>query len=319
MFDPTIPILDTDNLDREVLQTGLDDLKKQYSHYDEAYVANACFRERREVLDDAYKTCEPYLDSGFKSEISKPGKFMDRLWELALCSVLLHKGYTLEKWTNTTKARPDFCVLIGGKKVWIEAVCPDRGDVDPVEAPPVLVPGEIFSRVGDIAETIRPRALRVSSVLGRKFSKREKYIKGGHMSETDPYLIAINTHRINHFSASEMIEELVLCGMGLHQMTREGEWSRQYIPHIMKMTPRGEVPVPMAYFLREEYKPISGAIFFRTWFDFNPEWRDVLADSAMTYFNDGTPNPIQRADISFGNRKYIELAPTEATLREVEA
>jgi hypothetical protein len=317
MFDPAIPRLDTSKADRNILQGELDQLKKQFSSFDEAYVANACFEERRRVLDEAYEVCKLFLDDGFLREVSKPGKFMDRLWELALCSILLHEGYVLEKWSKTNKSRPDFCVLLNGKKIWIEAACPDLGDVDPVAPPPVLIPGVIHSETIDIAQDVRPRALRASSALKTKFAKREAYLKGGHMSEKDAYVIAINTHRITRH-ADSMLEELVLYGMGLHQFNlRTRDSSRQWKPEAFKNGGDGTVSVPMAYLLRPEYKTISGVIFHSKWFEFGTDWKNLLAASTTFYFNEGADVSLERKEFSFGKRKYMEMNGSQGILREL--
>jgi hypothetical protein len=315
MFDATIPILKEEELDQE----HLDALKKRFAHYDESYVANACFPERRKVFDEAYELCKPYLDDGFVNEIKKPGKFMDRVWELALCSILLHKGYKLEKWKKTRKPRPDFCILLGDKKIWVEAICPALGEIDGVEPPPDLKPGVIFSRTVSIADDVRPRALRVSSALTTKLKKRDKYIKGGLMKETEPYIVAVNTNRVSYVNSSA-IEELTLYGMGLHQINiRTNEASRQWVPEIPKHpTPDASVSVPIAVFLRDEYKGISAAIFHDRWFEFDTDWKDYMANKATTYFNEGSIAPLQKDDINFGVKKYIEITDVQATLKEVE-
>jgi hypothetical protein len=312
MFDPTIPVLPRERLTNDALA----ELKAKYPDYDEAYVASACIEERRLVLDDAYETCKSYLDDCFTTEAWKPEKFMDRLWELALCSILLHKGYTLEKWSRTSKARPDFCILIEGKKIWVEAACPARGEIDPVPTPPVLTPGVIYSETIDITKDLRPRALRASSAFTRKALKRERYLKGGLMKEDEPFLIALNTNRITRLS-DPRVEELMLYGMGLHQRTHDGVWSRQWIPEIKKKTDKGEVPVPMAYFLREEYRPISGVIFFNKWFEFSPDWRDAMAESATTYFNSRAYIPIEKNHITFGKRRYSEETGNRVELKDI--
>ena len=315
MFDPNIPVYTSEILTNEILAK----LKTDYAQYDEAYVFNACIDERRLVLDQAYYICKDYLDDDFANEICIPGKFISRIWELALCSIFLHKGYTLEKRIRTNKkARPDFCILIDEKKIWVEAVCPSLGEVDPVPPPPILVPGVIHSETLDIAADIRPRALSASSAFIGKVAKREKYLKGGLMKENEPLIIAVNTYQITRHSDT-MVDELLLYGMGLHQMTQDGVWSRQYIPEIKKMTEKGEVLVPMAYFLREEYKSISGAIFFSKWFEFEIDWRDTMADSAITYFNSGTSLPVEKKHITFGRRRYAEATSGYIELKDFTA
>lgn len=316
MFDPRIPLLDTSKFDGNILETQLRELKEKFSDYDGAYVANACFEERRKVLEEAYNLCRPFLDDGFLNGIKRPGEFMDRLWELALCSILLHKGYVLESWSRTSKPRPDFCVLLNGKKVWIEAACPDLGIVDSVPPPPVLTPGVIHTQTFDIAQDVRPRALRASAVLRKKFAKREDYLKGGHMHEGDAYVIAINTHRITRH-ADSMLEELVLYGMGLHQINvRTGESWREWKPEVVKIGEDGEVSVAMAYFLKPEYKTISGVFFHSKWFEFDHDWKNLLADSTTIYFNADAHVPLGEESFSFGKRKYMEMVGSQGILRE---
>ncbi len=314
MFDPDIPVFDIGEYKSD--NNILEKIKSNFPYYDENYIANCSFKERRVVLEKAYNECKPYLDKLFDREIRVPGKFMDRLWELALCSILLHNGYKLIKSDNN--GGPDFCILKNGKKIWIEAACPDLEIVDPVDPPPILTPGVVFSRTINIESDTRPKALRISSAFSEKIEKRKKYIKNKFINENDKFIIAINTHRVDNFAPTEMPEELVLYGFGLTQITHDGIGNRQFTPVITKNVNDKKIPIPVAYFLRPEYKNISGAIFFRKWFEFDNNWKQSLSNQAVTYFNEDSLNSLDKDDIVFGKIKTTQTDNKAISLIDIK-
>lgn len=313
LLDPAIPILKFGDDPK-----SLEELKNKYSEYDPSYVTNTCYEPRRVILSETYEICKDYLDPNFTQDIKIPGRFLDKLWELFLCIVLLDNGYKLEKNPGGKKARPDFCILLpDNKKIWIEAVCPDLGDDErnSVEPFPDMIPGVFYSHGGNIADSLRPRILRVSSVLDKKHKKRDSYIKSGTMKDDEPYIIAVNTHRINHHSPEDMIEEGVLYGMGLMQINfKSGGGSRQFTPSQTKKTEDGHKNIPSEVFLLPEYKNLSAVIFSRIWFNFDSNYRNVLSSSIYTYFNYGATNPISSKDIKFGEKLIFEIKGNEGKL-----
>jgi len=313
LFDPKIPILKFGDDSSE-----LENLKKKYPEYDPGYIANTCYEPRRVILGEAYELCKDYLDENFTKDIKIPGRFLDKLWELHLCVVLLHNNYDLEKNPGGKKARPDFCILLpNNNKIWIEAVCPDIGNAkeNSVEPLPEMVPGVIYSHVGNIDESLRPRILRVSSVLEKKFKKRASYVESGLMKENEPYIIAVNTSRINHNSPEEMIEQGVLYGMGLIQINLGNSGaSRQFTPFQVKKTDAGNKEIPTALFLRPEYKNISGVMFSGTWFSFDSEYKETLSSKIYTHFNQNANNLIFSRDIKFGKKFQLKINGDKGTL-----
>ena len=106
LFDPKIPILDELSEHSE-----FEKVQEEFSQYDSTYVFNASVRSRRQPILEAYRKCSEYLDDDFCKEICKPGKFIDRLWELQICFVLISSGHEVIKRTSGRKfARPDFCI-----------------------------------------------------------------------------------------------------------------------------------------------------------------------------------------------------------------
>lgn len=315
MFDPAIPLL----TEAELRIDGvLESLKQRFIKYDQSYVANACFPERRGVLLGAYIECQPFLDKAFHLEIRQPGKFFPRLWELHICSLLLHWGFDVLPRANRKKSVPDFCIKYGDKRMWVEAVCPDLGDVDAAPAHPDLIPGQLYSRTIDIASDNRPRVVRASSALDAKIKKyKERYLPSGVVSESDPYIIAVNTNRICYVD-STMVEEQLLYGMGLHQINlKTGEASRQWIPNAVKQSTGNETSIPVAYFLRPEYKFISACIFSNRWFDFDSNWKEELSGYTQTYFNEGATNPAEWSSFPSKNRTRSKTTGTQISLERL--
>jgi hypothetical protein len=66
----------------------------------------------------------PYADRHFLQELRQENQFYPRLWELHLGCTLLRRGDDLKKVGNEG---PDFCVHVGDKKIWIEAIAPGAG------------------------------------------------------------------------------------------------------------------------------------------------------------------------------------------------
>ena len=124
---------------------------------------------------------EPFADNHFVKEIKRD--FNARFWEMDLTCTLLELGYDVE----CPKPGPD--VKIEGN-TWIEAICPTGGQEDH--------PDKVPDIVTDIAQSIRsePIALRFTSAILEKHRKYLGYIKDGVISETEPYIIAINGNQI---------------------------------------------------------------------------------------------------------------------------
>ena len=84
------------------------------------------YREDIQFLESIWCFYEPYADANFSIEIKK--HFHARFWEMYLAYSLAELGFQLVP--PESNRRPDICVLLDDKNVWIEATVPSAGSGD---------------------------------------------------------------------------------------------------------------------------------------------------------------------------------------------
>jgi len=313
LFDTNIPILLNNATQREY-----DSLCKEFSGLDYSYVFNGACLERRQYIQEAYDKCKDYLDDDFAEQIRIPGKFISRLWELQLCSILLFFKMNLVRppSSKTKLSRPDFCILdSSGKKIWIEAVCPDVGNVPKKED---MIPGIIYTRNGNITDDLEIVSPRITSVIQSKYSKRELYNLSKDFNLDDSYVIAINTHHISHRETREMPKELVLYGMGLQWIKQNGESGRHFHWTVPKYKQDGTVvDVDVALFFREEYRGLSAVMTSSNWFQFGEDFETLMSEDIITYFNHDADSEIDSREINFGKKNKMLCVGDKCKLEEI--
>lgn len=312
LFDKRIPILPLGSK-----QEKYQPIISKFGDLDQSYVFNASCPERRGFIESAYNNCADYLDRDFREEIKLPGKFVSRLWELQLCSVLLSLNYKLIKPPVGRKkvSRPDFCVIgDDNKKIWIEAVCPQRGDVPEKEE---MVSGVIYTRTGNIQDDLNIVSPRITSALKTKYLKRKDYNDSKDFSLDDRYIIAINTHHFSHYDIGGMAIEYVLYGMGLQYMKQTGETGRQFHWETQKKKNEETVGLDIAMFFREEYVGLSAVIISSNWFNFGENFERSMSESMITYLNHRATNVVDSEEINFGNKKMMCCEEDICELKEI--
>src|SRR3989344_3270066 len=127
-------------------QEELDKGFLEYSDFSRSYVWTALSQPETKVwYQKEWPRVKRYLDKDFLHIFKTvEQEHVARSWEFHLAVALNDHGVPLKE--KTWKNGPDFCVeMLDGKKVWIEAITCTLGTEDPVEPPPVLRPGEIYS------------------------------------------------------------------------------------------------------------------------------------------------------------------------------
>ena len=274
--------------------------------------------ERRQYIQDAYDKCKDFLDDDFNIQIKLPGKFISRLWELQLCSIFLFFNLDLVKPPqNKLKiSRPDFCILDSkGNKIWVEAVCPDLGNVPQKEE---IISGLLYTRTGNIKDDLEIVTPRITSSLQSKYSKRESYNKSTYFNLGDKYVIAINTHHISHREAGEMPKELVLYGMGLQWIKQNGESGRYFHWTVPKHKDDAtSVDLEVALFFRKNFENLSAVITSNNWFQFGAGFEKLMSEDITTYFNHDAQNKIDPREIDFGKKKTMFCEGETCELKEI--
>jgi hypothetical protein len=125
------------------------------------------------------------LPDDFVAEFTngKPASLAQRTWALSLAQHLHDQGHVLTCVGNG----PDLYFEHGGKRIWVEAVCPEPKGLpaDWLEEPK---PGE--GKVGTFPH--EQLLLRWTTAFDAKASKLKKYLEKGTALPSDAYIIAIN-------------------------------------------------------------------------------------------------------------------------------
>lgn len=297
LYDQEIPTLETDSKESE-----FEEMKGRFSHYDPTYVFNGLVKERRFYIEQAFSLSEKFLDVDFKAQIKVKGNFFSRLWELQLCTILLHNSYKLIEPPRSKKspARPDFCVEHNdGSKIWIEATCPQLG---PLEKKPEMIPGQLYTRNSNIFDELQLSAPRIINSTLEKYKKLDSYKNNPDFSPKDKFILAINTDQISHHEPADMAKELVLYGMGLMYIKQTGESGRHFHHEILGNVNGKEVRVPTALFHKSEYAHITAVMTSNCWFDFGDNFLSDMSARVNTYFNHNASNSLSQKFVNFGTK-----------------
>lgn len=146
------------------------------------------------TLEGMWPDYEPYADSNFQKAFASNED--PAFWEMCLALVLLEGRRKLRKREELTKAQrdegPDICIQKGNRKIWIEAMAPDRGDEQPGEANPDRVP-KLKEGHSDAKDNPRRQIeLRITGALRTKAKKFETYRENGIIGEKDSCIVAIS-------------------------------------------------------------------------------------------------------------------------------
>jgi type I restriction enzyme S subunit len=133
-------------------------------------------------------------DAHFVSEFTSGDneKLVSRYWEMYLGCYFLENGFEV----SSADEGPDFCVTIGGKKCWVEAVVPSPGLGDnrlPEEYLNPFVDGENRSEVKVVDFPNEEILLRWTSSIDQKWRMHSRYRANDIVGIGDHYVIAVNS------------------------------------------------------------------------------------------------------------------------------
>ncbi|AXN31998.1 hypothetical protein [Vibrio coralliilyticus] len=141
------------------------------------------YPEARKKCLEFWEKFHPYADTKFLSQIQK--HFGGGYWEMLLVNKMLEQNYFLSSKDNG----PDICTYIDNNKVFIEAVCPNKGDGDN-EVVLVSPNGAVQPLHED------PISLRLTSAFAQKNKAFKKYLRDGIVNDSDILIVAINAEDI---------------------------------------------------------------------------------------------------------------------------
>jgi len=295
----------------------------QYPNFSRAYIAIALGKpDLRKWYEDKWPQLYKYFDKDFVSRFQNEQEHLSREWEFHLASVLLDRGITLKE--KNWETGPDFCIEINtGRKIWVEAIACDLGEKgkDSVEPMPTMEPGVLYSFGGNIEETDRPRALRITSAVATKFEKYKSYLnnpKSG-VSEGDCLVIAVNGEAIQHFSVPRMLFKRAVFGQGPDVLIKkpgveklQGGYYKPLLAIVKKIGDREEI-IPANFMEMEEFSKISAIVYSGN--SISHSWLNGYkpGDDFIFAYHSNPNNPIPDGFFKFGRgvRKNRETGEIE--------
>lgn len=127
----------------------------------------------------------PYADKDFVQDFAV--HLHQRFWEMYLAVTLLEAGHTI----TAPKPGPDFGIIHGGRRIWIEAVTATAGEPGRPDSIPVyeLKEGEI--EAGRVPQD--QIVLRCTAAISAKFPKQyRQHAASGIIGPDDCYIVAVN-------------------------------------------------------------------------------------------------------------------------------
>jgi len=250
------------------------------------------FKEVRNRLEKLWQIYQPYADRKFKAGFRED--LVARFWEMYVGSMLIQEGKELEK---SGDIGPDICVK-GSQKIWIEAVAPSQGcgkDKVPEMEGSGWVPEDKIT-------------LRVCHAIKEKFEKYQEYIEKGHISENDPYIIAINSSRVPGIDGGSDPPYIIRAAFPIGSLavrvnpkTFEKIWEGyQYKGEIVK---ENKTPIETKIFLSPEYEGISAIIYSGVW---PYDYPDKLGVRILLVHNPNAKNKIDRGWLATGREYFLE-------------
>ncbi len=230
----------------------LEKIKQMYPKYDSYFIASGCCKERREKFDKLWAKYKPYADSHFLSQIKI--NFHQRSWEMYVGNILLEKGLSIQ----SKNEGPDFVI---DKTAYIECVAPTKGDpTKPDSVPEMFVatkPEEI--RVQDVP--VDKMILRITQVIKDKALDQYKNWKSKKWFDSKmPFIVAVNTGDLSHVEDPSMPNVLkALFGFQFMQINIKTGASN--FSHRNEVPKTNNEPVPVNYFVSQDFDFISGVLF----------------------------------------------------------
>lgn len=218
---------------------------------------NTYVQQAKIELEMMWGKCAQYLDPDFQNKLGRD--FLACLWELRLCSEFL----SLELELIPTEGRgPDFCIRNNGQKIWVEAVCPKKGEGQ------FKVPDIDFDEAQWLPSDLL-KARYINSIQKKYQKSFIKWLKAGLINTKDSFIVALNHSCLEHPDSDDGELPLIvkaLYGIGSYQAVirvPDGKLLRCEHERVCKIVPSGNKEINSQLFKVPDFKDISGVIYSR--------------------------------------------------------
>jgi type I restriction enzyme S subunit len=221
---------------------------------------------RKELI----RVCNEFVDSGladpkFVKELTsgKDSKFWSCISEALLADRLRDKVFPDRP---VIGEGPDFLIMDGDRKVWIEVICPEACNI-PTDWLNIEEDGTDFPHVDILLRWTAAIKEKSEKLIGNIDGTVKGYLQSGVVAENDAYVIAINGCQLRNgpfpalMGISQFpfaVEAVFTVGPIQLKINREThevvERGHQHRPHVIN---RNQAQIPAYTFLDPRFKPIS--------------------------------------------------------------
>lgn len=262
------------------------------------------------------ESCSRFIKSGladpkFQSELAHESdqKFWSCVSEALVAGRLCDKKFGQRK---TVGEGPDFLVLDGDRKVWIEVICPEPKNVPNDWLNPKSGEAISFPHEEILLRWTSAIKAKVEILIGREGETSSGYIASGVVAPKDAYVIAVNGCRlrsgpfpalmgISQFPfAAEAVFPIGPYQVKIHKETLETVGgAHQHRPYILN---KNRAQVPALTFLDSRFNPIS-AIWA---LDLNGESIIGNSEPSAVIHNPNALNPVPVGFLS-ADHEYVAI------------
>ena len=215
-------------------------------------------------MERFWHTYQSFASSDFQHQLlADDGKFYSLTWEMMLGATLLEKGYHLEP--SIDDNRPDLCLILEGKRIWIECCLPTGGDPSNPNSVTEMVSDGEFHKV-DLDKSV----LRCTQALSEKKQQHLQWITKGVCNRNEPFLIALNglnlKLRISNSSLPQILRALYATGdMYVVLDSKDAEYRESGYHFKPKIDKSETAPISTTFFLEKDNSHVSGVLFSTDW------------------------------------------------------
>lgn len=287
LFTDEFPVVNT--------QEELENVKKEYNHYDDYYVVSGCIPERKTKFNQLWSIYEPYADKHFLHQIKY--NFHARTWEMYLGNIFLLNKLDIETLDNG----PDIKIKSFYKPIFVEATVANKGDgIDAVPEP--------LYNIGAMDVPHDQMLMRLTSSLKYKFEKYEKYIGNSIISKDDSFIIAINRGSLEHPDTDIPLILKALFSIGYLAIKHpigepHGDKTETFLTRRQDVGKIGGNKIPLNFFEDKSHAGISAVIYSTKDVLNHPE--ETGSDCILVH-NPNAKNPIDLNDFNFFKQWVLE-------------
>jgi hypothetical protein len=214
-------------------------------------------QEARALIESLWRKTTPYLEQSIPNRLRF--ELHACFWEMYLAGVLLDQKLPVAANDIRQHRRgrgPD--IQVGSVEAWFEAIAATAGEG------PDAVPGYSFGECEPVPD--EAFKLRLTAAIWEKLRKYQEYLKDGLVSESEPFVIAVNGGAVPHVYQEIFPPRIVgvLFPIGTEVVRFDPQtntFGDSYFMYQGEVRKKSGASIPTTFFEREETRGISAVIY----------------------------------------------------------